>query len=403
MLATNPPTPILENATRPSSALLPIMAVVLIAFVIIGFALPVLPLHVHQGLGLSTFVVGLVTGSQFAAAIISRVWSGQYADRQGAKRAVIVGLLTAIAAGALYLLSLRFVAAPWASITILLIGRALLGGAESFIITGAVTWGLALVGPNNAGRVIAWMGMAMFAAFAIGAPLGTSLYVTGGFAAVAIATTFVPLATLALVAPLTSVKPQRGAKPGVMKVIGAVWLPGVGSALSSIGFGAILAFSALISAERGWNPVWLSFSTFAISLVLARACLGHVPDKLGGARVAAVSAMIEAAGLALIWLSPGRTVAAIGAALTGFGYALVYPGFGVEAVRSAPPEGRGVAMGAYTVFLDVALGFGSPVLGLIAGWTGLGSIFLASALAVLGGAGVATRLLLAAASKRELS
>ncbi|KWV60484.1 hypothetical protein AS156_29340 [Bradyrhizobium macuxiense] len=48
-------------------ALLPIMAVVLAAFLVIGLAIPVLPLHVHQDLGLSAFVVGLVTGSQFAA------------------------------------------------------------------------------------------------------------------------------------------------------------------------------------------------------------------------------------------------------------------------------------------------------------------------------------------------
>ncbi|HKH02966.1 MAG TPA: arabinose transporter, partial [Bradyrhizobium sp.] len=40
--------------SRPIIALLPIMAVVSIAFLIIGFALPVLPLHVHHDLGLST-------------------------------------------------------------------------------------------------------------------------------------------------------------------------------------------------------------------------------------------------------------------------------------------------------------------------------------------------------------
>src|SRR5262245_58614402 len=76
-------------------ALLPIMAVVAIAFLIIGFVLPVLPLHVHIGLGLSTFIVGVVTGSQFVASLISRVWAGQFADRRGAKRAVIVGLCAA--------------------------------------------------------------------------------------------------------------------------------------------------------------------------------------------------------------------------------------------------------------------------------------------------------------------
>src|SRR5262245_50156486 len=64
-------------------ALLPLMVVVLVVFLVTGFAIPVLPLHVHQELGFGTFVVGLVTGSQFAASLISRVWSGHYADSRG--------------------------------------------------------------------------------------------------------------------------------------------------------------------------------------------------------------------------------------------------------------------------------------------------------------------------------
>jgi hypothetical protein len=59
------------------------MGVVFMAFLVIGLALPVLPLHVHPGLvGLGAFVVGLVAGSQFAAALISRLWAGNYADQQ---------------------------------------------------------------------------------------------------------------------------------------------------------------------------------------------------------------------------------------------------------------------------------------------------------------------------------
>src|SRR4051812_35437267 len=71
--------------------LLPIMGVVFVAFLVIGLALPVLPLHVHQALGFGTFTVGLVTGSQFAASLFSRVWSGRTCDNQGPKYAVIVG------------------------------------------------------------------------------------------------------------------------------------------------------------------------------------------------------------------------------------------------------------------------------------------------------------------------
>jgi MFS family permease len=143
------------------------------------------------------------------------------------------------------------------------------------------------------------------------------------------------------------------------------------------------------------------FTAFAVSLVAARVLLGHVPDQLGGAKVALVCVLVEAAGLALIWLATDRTTAAAGAALAGFGYALVYPGLGIEAVRRAPSQSRGLAMGAYTVFLDVALGFGSPMLGLIAGRFGLDTVFLASALIALGAATISTRILLQAVLKGE--
>ena len=235
--------------------------------------------------------------------------------------------------------------------------------------------------------------MAMFAALAFGAPIGTSLYALGGFTAIAVATAIVPLAAIALVAPLAAVPVQRGARTSLLKVARAVWMPGIGSALSSIGLGAMIAFSSLLAAERQWSPVWLFFSVFAAALVVARLFLGHVPDRLGGARVALVSVLNEAGGLLLIWLAPAQIFGVAGALLTGLGFALVYPGLGVEAVRRAPPESRGVAMGAYTAFLDLALGFGSPALGWIAGWAGLGSVFLAGALIVSGATAFAARLL----------
>jgi MFS family permease len=119
-----------------STTLLPIMGAVFFAFCVIGMALPVLPLHVHQGLGLGTFLVGLVAGSQFAAAILSRAWAGRQADTRGPKRAVITGLAIASGSGLIYLLSVSLIATPSASVGILLLGRALLGVGESFIITG---------------------------------------------------------------------------------------------------------------------------------------------------------------------------------------------------------------------------------------------------------------------------
>src|SRR3989475_7464040 len=380
-----------RTAQHSVAALLPIMGVVFIAFLIIGLAMPVLPLHVHRGLGLSTFIVGLVVGSQFAASLISRLWAGRHADSLGAKHAIVTGLIVSALAGLLYLLSLRFVSEPAISVTILLLGRALLGAGESFIITGAQAWGLALSGAQNTGKVLAWMGTAMDGAFALGAPAGATLYGSFGFTAIALATTLVPLAALLLVTTLRRVAPTARVRPSLTKVVAAVWLPGVGLALTSAGFGAMTAFVALLFAARGWT-VWPAFTTFAVAFILARMFLGHLADRMGCAKVALTCLLIEAAGQALLWLAPSSLIALIGAALTGFGYSLVYPGFGVEAVRRAPAQSRGLAMGTYTAFLDVALALASPALGLIAAMTDIGTVFLASALSVLGAAPIALRL-----------
>jgi predicted MFS family arabinose efflux permease len=305
---------------------------------------------------------------------------------------VMVGLAAAGAAGMLYLLSLRFVSMPGVSVAILLAGRALLGGGESFIITGATTWGLVRVGAHNAGKVIAWMGTAMFAAFAAGAPLGTTLYGSGGFSAVALATAVAPLATLLLIAPLEGAAPVKKGGPSVLSVVGRIWLPGLGAALSSVGYGVIVTFSALLFVEHSWTPLWIPFTAYAAALILARVAFGHLPDRIGGARVALISILIEAVGLTLMGHAPSAFLATVGAILTGFGFSLVFPGLGVEAVRLAPPESRGVAMGAYTACLDIALGVSGPALGLVASGFGLGSVFLVSAIVVLSSAEVALRL-----------
>jgi MFS family permease len=370
-------------SARVATTLLPIMGVVFVAFLVIGVAMPVLPLHVHDGLGFGTFVVGLVAGSQFAASLISRPWAGHYSDGRGAKRGVVAGLLAAAAAGLLYLLSLAFSGSAMTSVAILLLGRALLGGAESFIITAAVSWGLALADPRNTGRVIAWVGSAMFAAFAIGAPAGSELFAAHGFAAIAVATAAAPLGTLLLVALLPAVAPIEHARSSFVAVVGAVWVPGFGSALGSVGFGAVTTFVALLFASRGWANGWLAYTAYAVAFILARIFFSHVADAIGGAKVALVCALIEAVGQALIWLAVRQEMALAGAALTGFGFSLVYPGFGVEAVRRVPAQSRGLAMGAYTAFLDLAQGLASPALGLVATGARLNVLFLVSGATVL--------------------
>lgn len=377
------------------ATLLPTVTIVSVAFLVIGLAMPVLPLHVHQGLGLGMVVVGLVAGAQFAASLLSRFFAGHQADERGAKRAIVTGLVMAVAAGVLYEISLGFVRSPGVSVAILLTGRAVLGGAESFIVAGALVWGLAVAGSRNTGMVMAWIGTPMYVAYAIGAPLGSALYARYGFVAIALVTALVPLAALGLAASLRAVPPRPHPTTSIRSVWRAIRLPGLGLALSSLGFGAITTFVALLYAVRGWSGAWLAFTVLSAAFVVGRLAFGHLPDRVGGPRVAIVCVAIEAAGQALIWLAHEPALLLAGVALTGFGYSLIYPSFGVDAVRRAPPQSRGLATGAYSACLDLALGIGNPTLGLVASNAGVASVFLVSALAVMAAAAVAIPLLAA--------
>jgi MFS family permease len=373
--------------------MLPITLAVFVGFLTIGLPLPVLPLHLHFTLGLSPVIVGVAVGAQFAAALLSRAWAGGFADISGAKRAMTIGLVIAAISGMAYFASLAFMASPVTSLGVLLIGRVLLGCGESLIVTGALSWGLSLVGPQNAGKVMAWVGIAMYAAYATGAPLGTLIYGPYGFAGIAIGTTIIPLLALAVVAPARAVAASSARRMPFYKVLGTVWLPGLGLLLCSVGLGVITTFAALLFAARNWGSASLAFTAFGVAFIGARLMFAHLPDKIGGGKVALVCVLIETAGQLMIWQADHVLMAYAGAALTGFGYSLAFPGFGVEAVRRAPPQSRGAAMGAFVAFLDISLGITGPAAGAIASASSVGTVYLASAGAVALSAVVAVLLI----------
>lgn len=362
-------------------AILPIMSVVFLNFSIIGMTLPTVPLFVHDVLGFGPAMVGLVAGGQFIMALLSRLWAGRLADTKGPKSAAVLGLCTAAAAGVLFVVSYLLASQPLASVATLLVGRALMGGAESLVITGCITWGMGRAGPGQSGKAISWVGMSMFGALAVGAPVGSLVFESWGFLGIAFAAVVVPLLALALVQPLGALLPVPRPPAAMSAVVAAVLLPGIGFALSGITFGSVTSFLVLYFSVSGWAYGALAFTAFAVALILTRVLFGHLPDRLGGARVATWSLLVQGGGLALIAMAGSQWAAVLGAAISGAGFSLVFPGLGIEAVRRAPAGSSGLAMGTYNAFLDAALGFGSPALGVLAAAAGIGSVFLASAIA----------------------
>lgn len=369
--------------------LLPLTAVVFLAFLAPGMMLPVVPRHVHDTLGMSTLMVGIVMGSQFVAALFARMWAGEVTDGRGAKLSACGGALGIAGVGLVYLASLLFLDRPALSVAVLIAARLCTGVAESFVITAMLSWGIARVGPEHAGKVIGWVGMALFAAYAAGAPLGTVLHTHLGFGGVALASVLIGLGAFIAGTRVHGVAPGGGHRPPFYQVLNVVKLPGLGLTLGSAGYATVLAFITLLFDRQGWGAPALAFTCMGAGFIVARLLFGHLPDQAGGARVALYSTLAVALGQLLVWLAFGPWGAFAGAALTGGGYALAFQAFGVEAVRRAPPQSRGAAMGGYVAFQDIAMLTTAPLGGVLAGVAGLEAVYFAAAVAAVASAAVA--------------
>lgn len=373
-----------------SKTLLIVFSIIFMEFLIMGISLGILPVYVHDTLKFSNIVVGLVIGIQYLATLLTRHFAGKMADIKGGKKSVVTGILISSTSGAFCLISYILAASPAFSLIALLAGRILLGVGESYLVIGIFAWGFALVGSENVGKVMVWNGMGMYGGIACGAPLGlllTSLFSLKVSFVAMILFPFISYLTMLLLKDVPL--PVNVTRLPFYKAVHLVWKSGTGLALASIGFGGIASFITLYFIQRSWDGASLALTSFGAGYILMRLFFAHFPDKFGGARVAIVSLLIEIAGQLLIWKAPNAITGIAGAGLTGLGMSLVFPAFGIIAVKKVNPENRGMAMAAYNAFFDLGMGLTAPIAGLVAGTGNYNNIYILGAIAAVISAGLA--------------
>ncbi|WP_233828382.1 MFS transporter [Paraburkholderia sp. ZP32-5] len=383
--------------------IIPVVFFTFVCYLTIGIPLAVLPGYVHGDLGYSAVLAGAAISVQYVATLASRALAGRSADTLGPKRTVSIGLIGCGTSGVFLLLAALTSHWPVLSLALLVVSRLVLGFGESLCGTGAILWGIGRVGTANNARVISWNGIATYGALAIGAPLGVLISRSIGFTALGILVMVLAALGYYLARQIAAVPVVHGERMSYRSVFTRVLPHGMGLALGSAGFGSIATFITLFYAARHWPNAALSLTLFGTLFIGSRLLFANTIKTYGGFRVAIASFAFECAGLLMLWLAPEPHIALAGAALTGFGFALVFPALGVEAVGLVPPASRGAALSAYSVFLDLSLGITGPLAGYIAGEFGYGSVFLFAALAAAAAGVLSTVLYLRHARVRNLS
>ena len=352
------------------------------SYLTIGLPLAILPGWVHDTLGFSAFWAGLVISLQYVATLLSRPHAGRYADLWGPKKVVVLGLAGCLISGLCILLAALTADTPLLSLTLLCMGRLILGVGQSFTGTGTSLWGVARVGSLHIGRVISWNGIVTYGAMAIGAPLGVLIYRLGGLLWLSGIIIVICLVGIAGALPRPAVKGSKARPLPFRAVLGKIAGFGAILAMGSAGFGVIATFITLFYQDKGWEGAAFALSLFSGAFVGARLLFPNAINRHGGLRVATICLAVEAIGLFLVAAAGDPWMAKAGAFLTGAGFSLVFPALGVVAVKVVPQQNQGSALATYTAFMDLSLGITGPIAGLIMNYAGVSQVYLLTALLV---------------------
>ena len=362
----------------------------LICYLSIGLPLAVLPTFVHLRMGMHAALAGLIISIQYIATFLSRPWAGRISDHAGARVSVLWGMAACTLSGVLLLAAGALGFSSWLTLSALVASRLALGVGESLGSTGATLWGITNAGPEHTARVISFNGVATYGGLALGAPLGVLLDQQWGLASLGLLTTLLSAVSFLLAERKSSAPVTPGEHLPFHNLLGRIAPHGMALALGGIGYSVLATFVTVYYISRHWSPngAALCLTAFGCAFIAARLLFIEAVNRFGGFPVCIACMSVESLGVLVIWSAGSPSMASTGAALTGFGFSLVFPALGVEAVKRVPLPNRGTALGVFTGFSDVSFFLVGPIAGAVIGAWGYSSAFLFALASVLSALGI---------------
>ena len=338
--------------------------------------------HFHA----SASIAGILTGIFIVGGFLARLWAGNNISRWGAKRMLIIGTAVFLIFG----LSYYFVS----NTTLLFAVRFLNGIGFGISATASGTLAGAIVPTSRRGEGIGYFALSTTVASAIGPFLSMFFYAQYGFTLlinlsnVLLLVAFLAIAFVKVPAGSAALPHKNEAKK---KAALANYFEKKALPISLLGLLVGVAYSSVLTFMDSYTSfIHLAtagsffFLAMALTVLLSRPLTGRLFDSKGDNYVMYPTFLLFAVGLALVGFAQNPFILILSAVFMGLGYGSFAPFGQAIAIREAGEKRLGVATSTFFGFLDLGVGVGPLVMGMLLPALGYRNLYYTSALIAIG-------------------
>lgn len=347
-------------------------------FLAAGIAIYTLPLYVTERLGSDKAGAGFAFGAFAVTALVLRPFAGRLSDVRG-RRPLLVS-------GALLCAATMVLTAYVDSVALVVVLRLVSGVAEAAFFVASLAAVADLAPPSRMGEALSYNSLGLYLGLAFGPPLGELLVEGWGFTAAWYGAGVLSMLAAAVVLRIGETRSAAPGGSGPAPLI--LWKavpPAVGFLTATVAMGGFLAFAALHAEAVGLTGTSAPLFVYGIVVVVCRIAFAKLPDQVPTLQLGATAVAAIAAGMTLtaFWGAPAGSL--VGAGLLAVGVAFCTPAFFKAIFATAAPSERGAASGIFSACIDLGLGGGPILLGLVAQSAGLPWAFGVGAAVALAG------------------
>ncbi len=338
--------------------------------------LSALPIYLVSDLHATKTQVGIVVGAYTIASVLVRPFSGFTLDRFG-RRTIFLSALVIYS----FLFAGYLVAITITSIILLRFAQGLTWG---FTTVSGSTIAVDIIPTAKRGEGIGYYALSTTLGMSVGPIIGLFVCHHWGFIPMFLSGLFISLASVGCAYLVHLSKNSLMEKQIHFKWNGLFdknsIRPSINVLIIMIPYGGLLSFIALYGREIGVQNSSLFFLIFSIGIAVSRLTSGKAFDKHGPRRILTFCLILLLIGFPLLASAKNATVFYLSAIIIGFGNGVVFPTFQTMVNNLADANHRGAANSTLYTAVDLGMGSGMIMAGLIAQHISISAIFAISAL-----------------------